>query len=108
MSDGKIVPLQLTPARATILVRRVAAETANVILGDHALERMAERTITDTEVYRILRFGDVLDVPTRTPQKEWKCKVVMRLKGNRTAGVVTIILHNGKLFAQTIEWEDRR
>jgi len=108
MSDGKVVPIQLSPARATILIRCVAAETANVILGDHALARMEQRSITDTEVYRILQCGDVLDVPTRTQHKEWKCKMVLKLKGNRTAGVVTIILHNGKLFAQTIEWEDRR
>ena len=107
MRTGEVVPIQLSPARATRLIRRIAEDTNNVILGDHALERMAERGISDIEVYRLLQHGDVLDIPTRTRRKEWKCKVVMKLKGNRTAGVITVILHNGKLFAKTVEWERR-
>jgi hypothetical protein len=49
-----------------------------------------------------------MDQPTRTERNEWKCKVVKQLKGNREAGAVTIILHNGKLFVKTVEWEDLR
>ncbi len=69
---------------------------------------MDEREISDIEVYRLLQTGQVLDEPMQTRRKEWKCKVVKRLKGNRQAGVVTIILHSGSLFAMTVEWEDWR
>ena len=77
------------------MIRAIAKDTSKVILGDHALERMELREISDTEVYRLLQIGDVLEDPKLTEFNEWKCKVVMKLKGNRSAGVVTIILHNG-------------
>ena len=105
MQDGKVTPFRLTPARATLTIRAIAKDTGKVILGDHALERMEQRDISDTEVYRILQVGDVLDQPVQTKLGEWKCKVVLRLKGNQSAGVVTIILHSGLLFAKTVEWE---
>jgi hypothetical protein len=39
---------------------------------------------------------------------EWQCKIVKHIRGGRDAGVVTIILHDGRLFLKTVEWEDRR
>jgi len=83
-------------------------DTSKVIIGTHALGRLAEREISDIELYRLLQTGHVMDQPTRTERNEWKCKVVKQLKGNREAGAVTIILHNGKLFVKTVEWEDLR
>jgi glucuronate isomerase len=77
-----------------------------VIIGDHAKQRMKEREISDIEVYRILQTGHVMEEPSQTERKEWKCKLVRALKGNREAGVVTIILHSKMLFVQTVEWED--
>ena len=88
------------------IVRDRAADSSNVIIGDHAHQRMCERGISDIDVYRILREGEVEGEPTKTEQGEWKVKVCKRLKGNRDAGVVTIILHNNGLFVKTVEWED--
>ncbi len=106
--DRKVIPIGLRPGAAEKKIRELAADTDKVILSDHALERMEQREISDIEVYRILQKGHVMEEPTRTKQKEWQCKVVMRLKGNRDAGVVTIILHSGRLFVKTVEWEDLR
>lgn len=80
--------------------------TENVVWGAHARQRMAERDILDVEVLRVLRQGFVDDRPELTELNEWKCKVTLKLRGSRTAGVVTIILHNGKLFVKTVEWEN--
>jgi len=102
------VPLRLRPERAQAIINATAKDTSKVILGDHARERMGEREISDIEVYRLLQTGHVMEEPSRTERKEWKCKVVKRIKGNRDAGVVTIILSNGMLFVQTVEWEDLR
>ncbi|MSP81891.1 MAG: DUF4258 domain-containing protein [Alphaproteobacteria bacterium] len=79
-----------------------------MIFGDHALERMAERDIFDVVVLRILRTGSIRGDPEQTHHDEWKCKMVLKLRGGRDAGVVTIILHVGKLFVKTVEWEDPR
>jgi hypothetical protein len=97
---------RMRPERAQALVRAIAADTGKVIIGDHAKRRMEEREISDIEVYRLLQTGHVMEEPYQTEHKEWKCKVTKKLKGNREAGVVTIILKTGMLFAQTVEWED--
>ncbi len=47
-----------------------------------------------------------MEEPTQTERKEWKCKIVKTIKGSREAGVVTVILQSGMLFAMTVEWED--
>jgi len=102
--DQKVVALGLRPERAQQIIRETAKDTSRVILGDHAKERLAEREISDIEIYHIFQSGFVLETPTRTKRKEWKCKSVMKLKGNRDAGVVAIILSNGLLFVKTVEW----
>lgn len=59
-------------------------------------------------VYRILQTGHVFEEPEKTEYNEWKCKVTKKVKGSREAGVIVVILHNGMLFAKTVEWEDWR
>jgi len=69
---------------------------------------MEERGIYDVAVLEILRLGTIDGNPEITERKEWKCKMVKRIRGAREAGVITIILHNGRLFIKTVEWEDLR
>ena len=103
---GAVVQFRLRPERAQAIIRQTAQDTENVILGRHTLERIEERDISDIEIYRILQKGHVMEEPKQTKKKEWKCKVVKRLLGGRDAAAITIILHGGKLFVKTIEWED--
>ena len=104
--DSKLTELRLTAAVAEKRIRQIALVTENVILGTHALERMTEREIFDVDVFRVLRSGYVDEPPEQVAQNEWKCKVTLKIRGGRTAGVVTIILQNAKLFVKTVEWED--
>lgn len=97
--------MRLTAAIAEKRIKEIALTTENVILGTHALKRMAERGIDDIDVFRVLRSGYIDELPEKTAQNEWKCKVTLKMIGGRTAGVVTIILHNGKLFVKAVEWE---
>jgi len=106
VSDKKIVTsMRLTVGVAQKRIRELAAVTENVILSNHARERMREREIFDVDVFRVLRNGYVDEPPELTDQGEWKCKVTLKIRGGRTAGVVTIIMHAGKLFVKTVEWE---
>src|SRR5437763_849603 len=98
-----VVRFRLRPEKAQAIIRQTAAETGKVIIGDHVMMRMREREISDIEFYRILQTGHVMEEPTQTERKEWKCKITKRLKGNREAGVVVIILNDGMLFAKTVE-----
>ena len=104
--QAAVVRFRLRPEKAQAIIRQTAADTGKVIIGDHAKTRMEEREISDIEVYRILQTGHVMEEPSQTEAKEWKCKVTKKLKRNREAGVVVIILKDGMLFAQTVEWED--
>lgn len=86
----------------------MSADSDSIIWGDHALERMDERGITDIQVLEILRSGMVIESPSKSEFGEWQCKIIKELRGRRSAGVVTIFLHNGRLFLKTVEWEDLR
>ena len=105
-TSAKVAGIALTAAVAEKRIRQIALVTENVILGNHALERMAEREIFDVDVFRVLRSGYVDEPPEQTAQDEWKCKMTLKIKGGRIAGVITIILQSGKLFVKTAEWED--
>jgi hypothetical protein len=111
MNFGKssaVTNFRLTTTEATRRIHQTAARTEYVIFGDHTLERMDERGITDAQVYEVLRQGQVMELPALTELGEWKCKIVKQLRGGREVGVITIILKNGKLFIKTVEWEDVR
>ncbi|PWC39278.1 hypothetical protein [Azospirillum sp. TSO35-2] len=106
VSKKNVLEFRLTPKKAEQQIKQLAGASENVILGYHTGERQDERDIFDEDVFRILRTGVVMEQPTKTARGEWKCKMVKRLRGNRDAGAVTIIMLNGKLFVKTVEWED--
>jgi hypothetical protein len=104
-------PIRWTALRADEaerIVRRLAADTARVGFSEHAFERIEERSITQVDVYRILRTGGVEGLPEPAGRGDWKVLVTKRLAGSRRAGAVTLILGQGKaLFVKTVEWMDR-
>lgn len=108
MSEDKknVTAMRLTAAVAQKRIREIAQVTENVILGTHARQRMNEREIFDVDVFRVLRNGFVDDAPELTDRNEWKCKISLKIRGGRTAGIITIILHEGRLFVKTVEWEN--
>lgn len=100
-----VAHMRLTKAVAQKRIRETAKNSASVILGTHARERMDERQIFDVDVFRTLRAGFIDEEPEKTEYGEWKCKVTLKIRGGRDLGVVTVILNNGKLFIKTVEWE---
>lgn len=90
-------------------IRDLAKETKNIFLSDHAQERMWERDISDAEVFQVLRVGSIAGIPWREPETgERACKVVLRRRGSRAIGVVTILLTEDGLLVKTVEWENER
>ena len=104
---SNVATMRLTPHVAESRIQKIAKVTENVIFGNHARQRMGERDMTDVDVLRVLRTGSIEGWPEATERNEWKCKMVLKMRGGRTAGVITIILHGNKLFVKTVEWEDR-
>lgn len=88
-------------------VRKLAADTANIKWSKHALERMAERGITDKYVLDAMRHGMAKgDIAPGAKPGEWKIKMTHRAKGRREVGVVVIVVHSKHLLVKTTEWED--
>ena len=71
---------------------------------------MLERDLTDVEVIRVLKLGEIDGQPWRENEgDDMACKVVMRHPGGRVLAVVTIIItHQERLLVKTVEWEDLR
>ena len=104
-----VAPFRLTSAVAEKRIHEIAKSTAAVALTLHAKERMAEREITSTDIYRILRTGVVETDPAQNERGEWKCKMTLALRGRRTAGVVVVVRWPpAKVTVLTVEWEDGR
>jgi hypothetical protein len=97
----------MSRSEAEKLIRRLAADSINVAMTNHANERMRQRDISITEVFRTLRQGGLYSDPVRAKRKgEWKCKVVWPADHGRDIGVVTVIVERKKLIILTVEWED--
>lgn len=93
--------------RLAALIREIARDTAKVFLTDHAKDRMWERGIEDIEIYRALRQGHVQGQAWIEEEGDKACKVVLSRRGDRTVGVITIIVEpEGELVIKTVEWED--
>jgi hypothetical protein len=104
-----LVALPLAPTWALRRIRALAAKSENVLFTAHALDQMEAREIFDGDVLRIFRSEASSikgEVKKGKRSGECHCKVVRRIRGNREAGVVTVILPTDKLLVLTVEWED--
>lgn len=108
-SDSGKAVAQFRPRAPQLLatIQKAAADSRNVSFGSHALSRMEERGITTLDALRVLRSGEIEgDIEAGMNIGEWKCKVMAQIKGSREVGVITVIMHTGRLFIKTVEWED--
>ena len=106
---ARIVSLFRSPEERLVrTIRKNAIDSANVGFSPHARQRMDERDISDADVLRILRNGDLRGgVEQARERNGQKLKMVYRLRGNREAGVVTIVFSNAtRLHVVTVQWED--
>ena len=89
------------------LVRERANNSSQVIFGDHAFDRIEDRSITQLDAYSILRQGFIETTPQLNLENDWEVIVTKRMSGTRRAGVVTIIFREDEtLFVKTVEWMD--
>jgi hypothetical protein len=103
-----VAPKPPRPEKLLAIIRFLVEHTEKVIFSEHAEERMDERGITTTDVYRTLERGSITG-PIRPGKlsKEWVCKVTYRVRGSRDVGVVTVVIGAEALWINTVEWEDK-
>lgn len=74
--------LPLTSVRALTQVRLIAANTSLIRWTAHVRDQMCARDITDADVLKILRTGDIEQEPIQGKNDgEWKVKVTRKLSG---------------------------
>lgn len=104
-----VAKLRLTKKLAEQRIHEGAKTSFNILLTRHAKERMSERDIVRQDVDRALQGGCVVGEPEPANEGEWKCKIVLPIKGrSRDLGVVVILRPDGRLAVKTVEWEDQK
>jgi hypothetical protein len=113
MTD-KIVPYKrpvnwksLRCDEAEQVIRTRANDTDNVIITDHAFDRVENREIIQPDILNILRTGYVIDNPQLAKKGGWEVIVKKKLRGRREAAVVTVIFKESeKIIIVTVMWVD--
>lgn len=82
-------------------VRHLASDSGNVIVADHARERMALRDIALDEVLRVLRRGKCDEDPQPGHGSDWRARVVGKATG-REIVVVAAVSAQRKLVVVTV------
>ena len=101
------VPFRPRPQSLLATVRRLASDSRNVYFSNHAWDQMDARGITELDVFRVLRAGEIVgEIDPGRSVGEWRCKIVEHRKGAREIGVATVVIKENKLFIKTAEWED--
>jgi hypothetical protein len=94
---GKVttVPKPLADVEATI--RRVAHNSSSVRTTQHALEKLQERGLTMTQVYRCLQSGTFVDGPTLSSEVQmgWKFRMQVLSAGEYVRVVGKLIEQGG-------------
>ena len=77
----EVLPLNPSPEDMARHVNRLAEDSSNVVLTNHARERMGERRITTRHVMTCLRKGRVIERPYRAVNGDWRCTMVRAVSG---------------------------
>jgi hypothetical protein len=67
--------MELTPALAGRLLKRIAADSGRVFFTVHANAQMRKRHITPQQVLTCLRHGRIIEGPARSPMGNWEFAV---------------------------------
>jgi len=98
---------RLTAPMATREIQKRAADSAQVVLTQHAQEQMVARDIIAPELFRILREGIVRAEPVKVGDG-WKAEIELRLPGGADAAAVTVVPEGDGLRVVTVMWRDGR
>jgi hypothetical protein len=105
--NDNTVEFKPRPETIRALVWKLSANTDNISWSKHALERMAERDISDKYALDAMRRGMTKGaIEAGSNLGEWKVKMTHQAKGRREVGVVVITVRDKRLLVKTVEWED--
>jgi len=97
------------PEKLLQVIKFLAGESSQVIITNHAEERMEQRGITTKMLFDVLRKGTICgEVEPARFEGDFKTKMTCQMPNRRHVGVVTVVKQAEKLIIVTVEWEDVR
>lgn len=84
------VALQLSAPAALRIIRRLAADDANVFFTRHAERRMFERHVSVPEVLAALRRGRIVEGPAHDARGHWRCALAHAQRGRELTVAVAL------------------
>jgi len=90
MSDPNVVPLKLSAQAATRMIRKIAANSDNIILIGHAAKRAAQRRISRPLIERCVRNGTVTEGPFMNQHGNWQVNLYRHAVGEEITCTVAI------------------
>lgn len=93
-----------TVARA---VKAIAADTKNIILTNHARDRMRERSITRIEINRCLQHGQQRGDGVQDEQGNWKVEMLHTVAGRRLIVQAVVQEEGGSKVIVVTAWRLR-
>ena len=102
MEDTKIINLH-GPEWLQRLVRERSVDTENVILTDHARQRMEERAITLEDVILVLRRGRCREAPQSSDNRQdYRGKMDATVAGREVVVVAAVSIQQPQLVVVTV------
>ncbi len=95
---GKVTRLPGPQHNIEATVRRLALDSAKVFMTKHAEDRLVERKLTMTQVYKCLQTGDVIEGPTLDShqQQGWRIQMQKLCAGVRVQVVCKLVQQRGE------------
>lgn len=93
--NKKVIPFDLTPAVALKNIKRLAADSSNIFILEHAQKRMKKRHITLEQVIDCLRKGRIIEGPYREiGAHNWRVKLEHYVAGQHINVVAELFINN--------------
>ena len=88
MTDPNVVPLALSKASASRLIKEIGANPDNIVPVGHAMKRMVQRRITITQARRVVQAGYIDGDPWLDEHGYWRVTMRAATAGDEvTVGV---------------------
>ena len=88
MTDPNVVPLALSKASASRLIKEISANPDNIVPVGHAKKRMVQRRITITQARRVVQAGYIDGDPWLDEHGYWRVTMRAATAGDEvTVGV---------------------
>lgn len=87
---AEIVPLKLTSSAALTVIRRIAADTDNIVIVAHGRKRGQQRSISRRQVERCCQMGTITEGPYLNTRGQWQVSLFRHAAGEEITCVAAI------------------